>query len=163
MWLALSIMVGVAMFLVKYKVQALEDEVVQTREDVVRDRNAIRVLEAEWTYLNDPERLRRLSAQHLSFGPPVPQNVTDIAGLPMRATPGAAPEAGSAPATTAAPPPAPAKAKPSGPTVTAEAAPADGTLTAFQRPAGFPVIIARLQRLLLPEAVGATTPSTRSP
>ena len=162
MWLALAIMVGVAMFLVKYKVQALEDEVVATREQVARDRSAIRVLEAEWTYLNDPERLRRLSAQHLSFGPPVPQNVTDVAGLPLRgAAPGVTAEDSAAPpATTAAPP----TAKPAGPIIDAEAAPTNaGVPTAFQRPAGLPVFVARLQRMLLPDAVGATPSPTRTP
>ena len=163
MWLALAIMVGVAMFLVKYKVQALEDEVVATREQVARDRSAIRVLEAEWTYLNDPERLRRLSAQHLSFGPPVPQNVTDLAGLPLRdAAPGLVSDDGTAPsAATAAPPPT---AKPAGPIIDAEAAPANpGAPTAFQRPAGLPVFVARLQRMLLPDVVGATPSPTRTP
>ena len=160
MWLGLAIMVGIAMFLVKYKVQALEDEVVATREQVAHDRSAIRVLEAEWTYLNDPERLRRLSAQYLSFGPPVPQNVTDIAGLPLRnADPDAAVGASnSAPAAAATPP----VAKPAGPIIDAEAAPDAGAPAAFQRPAGLPVFIARLQRLLLPEAVGATTSPTRT-
>ena len=155
MWLGLAIMVGIAMFLVKYKVQALEDEVVATRAQVARDRGAIRVLDAEWTYLNDPERLRRLSAQYLKFGPPVPQNVTDIAGLPMR-DPAAGAPSENAPATTAAPP----ATKPAGPTIDAEAAP--DAPAAFQRPAGLPVFIARLQRLLLPEAVGATTSPTRT-
>ncbi len=142
MWLALAIVVGVGLFLVKYKVQALEDELIAKREQAVRDRGAIRVLEAEWTYLNDPERLRRLSAQHLGFGPAVPQNVTDITNLPLRS--GAVGRVDS---------PAPAPAKP-GTTIHAEAAPAP---PAFERPAGLPVLLARLQRLLLPEAVGATT------
>jgi hypothetical protein len=154
MWVALAVMVGIAEYLVKYKVQALEVEVVATRDQAARDHSAIRVLDAEWTYLNDPERLRRLSAQHLHFGPPVPQNVTDIAGLPMRGAPGGT--TGTAPATTAAPPADPAK-----PTIDAEAAPVAPAV--FQRPAGLPVFIARLQRLLLPDAVGATTSLTRKP
>src|SRR5262249_12617470 len=64
MWGALAIGVGVSMYLVKYKVQALEDELNVKREQIAHDRAAIRVLEAEWTYLNDPGRLRRLSAQY---------------------------------------------------------------------------------------------------
>jgi hypothetical protein len=145
MWLALAIVVGVGMFVVKYKVQALEDELTAKREQIARDRGAIRVLDAEWTYLNDPERLRRLSAQHLGFGPAVPQNVIDIAGLPMRDP---AARAGL---------PAPAAPGPSDLTNHAEAAPAP---PAFERPGGLPVFLARLQRLLLPEAVGATTSAT---
>jgi hypothetical protein len=151
MWLALAVVVGISMFLIKYKVQDLEEELQAKREEISRDRSAIRVLEAEWTYLNAPERLRRLSAQHLGFGPSVPQNMTDIEALPMRAAPGVP---------TMAPAAAPTVPQPNGPSIDAEAAlPAR---TAFQRPAGLPVLLARLQRLLLPEAVGATIP-TRTP
>ena len=84
LWGALAIGVGVSLFLLKYKVQALENELVARQEQVVRDRGAIRVLQAEWTYLNDPERLRRLSAEYLGFGPATPKNVANIAALPFR-------------------------------------------------------------------------------
>lgn len=84
LWGALAIGVGVSLFLLKYKVQALENELVARQEQVVRDRGAIRVLQAEWTYLNDPERLRRLSAEHLGFGPATPKNVANITALPFR-------------------------------------------------------------------------------
>jgi hypothetical protein len=154
MWLGLAIVVGVAMFLIKYKVQDVESELNAKRAEIARDRAAIRMAEQEWTYLNDPEQLRRLSAKHLGFGPPAPQNVTDIASLPMRGSAPAAPASAASPAPT----------KPVGPTIDAEAAPpADlEAPTAFQRPAGLPVLLARLQRLVLPEAVGATTSSARS-
>ena len=144
MWLALSVMVGIGMFLVKYKVQALEDELTAKQEQIVRDRGAIRVLEAECTYLNDPGRLRRLSAQHLGFGPAVPQNVIEISGLPLRDAAGARVDTPAS------------RTLPTGTTIRADAAPMM-TPTAFQRPAGLPVFLARLQRMLLPEAVGATT------
>jgi hypothetical protein len=144
MWLSLAIMVGVGMFLVKYKVQALEDELIAKQEQIVRDRGAIRVLEAEWTYLNDPNRLRRLSAQHLGFGPSVPQNVTTLGALPMRDAAGARVDT-----------PAPSTL-PTGKLIRADAAP-NVAQPAFERPAGLPVFLARLQRMLLPEAVGATT------
>jgi len=85
LWGALAIGVGVSLFLVKYKVQALEDELHVRQAQVIRDRGAIRVLQAEWTYLNDPERLRRLSAEHLGFGPATQQNVATIDALPFRA------------------------------------------------------------------------------
>jgi hypothetical protein len=81
----LAVGVGVSLFLLKYKVQALENELVARQEQIVRDRGAIRVLQAEWTYLNDPERLRRLSSEHLAFGPATPKNVANIDALPFRA------------------------------------------------------------------------------
>ena len=147
MWAALAVVVGVCMYLVKYKVQALEDELQDNRAQIARDRGAIRVLEAEWTYLNDPGRLRRLSAQHLGLRPAVPQNVTDIDALPMR------PDGGSA----AAQVPNDAKGAPLTENSTHAANEGNKGPFATPRPYGLPVLAARLQRLLFPEAVGATT------
>jgi hypothetical protein len=88
-----------------------------------------------------------LSAQHLGFGPAVPQNVTNLSELPLR------PDAAGRVDSPVSP------SKDTGPVIHAEAAPAP---PAFERPAGLPVFLARLQRMLLPEAVGATTSDTVS-
>ncbi len=149
MWIPLAVGVGVSMFLLKYEVQALEDELVAKLGQIVRDRGTIRVLEAEWTYLNDPERLRQLSGEYLGFGPPAIVNIASIGTLPMRGA--AAAPAESAPANhlpldviepqfqteLRSPPAAPAPRSPS--VVSAS--------------------IARLQRLLIPTAAGATSSS----
>jgi len=154
MWGALAIVIGVSMYLVKYKVQALEDELISKREQIVRDRGAIRVLDAEWTYLNDPGRLRRLSKQYLGFGPAVPQNVVDINSLPMRDRSGGSAQGPADNALTTT------KSLPAmGPTVHAANTPIEPAPFATQRPVGFPVLVARLQRLLFPDAVGATIPA----
>lgn len=84
MWAALIVAVGVSMFLLKYQVQALEEELVAKQSQVTRDKDALRVLEAEWAYFNDPERLRRLSAEHLEFVSPTSNRVQTIAALPYR-------------------------------------------------------------------------------
>jgi len=152
LWGALAIGVGVSLFLLKYKVQALENELIARQEQVIRDRSAIRVLEAEWTYLNDPERLRRLSAEHLGFGPATTQNVADIAALPYRG-------GVDAPAPVSQPNVVPPRARPE---VEAQARPE------IAEPTGFgPVLFARLQHLLFPASAGAATlpplPSKRAP
>src|SRR4051812_28502717 len=84
MWSLLAVVIGVSMYFLKYKMQALGDQPPSKRAQIARNRGAIRVLEAEWTYLNDPGRLRRLPAQYLGFGPAVPKNVIKIPALPMR-------------------------------------------------------------------------------
>lgn len=155
MWIPLVVGVGVSMFLLKYKVQALEDVLVAKQAQVVRDRGAIRVLEAEWTYLNDPERLRELSAQYLGFGAPAVVNIADISALPMRGA--ATAEDASSPES------APAKHNPLDdikPQFQTElrslpAAPAP------RSPSVVSVSVARLQRLLFPTAAGATSLSER--
>jgi hypothetical protein len=148
MWLPLVICVGVSMFLLKYKVQALEDELVAKQTQVLRDRATIRVLHAEWAYLNDPERLRQLSTEYLGFGPPAVINIAEIETLPLR---GAAMSPGDQP---------PERVPARGPLdhiepqyqteLQAPQAPAT------RSPSVVSVSIARLQRLLFPTAAGAT-------
>lgn len=146
LWGALAVCVVVSLFLLKYKVQALENELVARQEQVIRDRSAIRVLQAEWTYLNDPERLRRLSNEHLGFGPATAQNVADISALPIRAG-----------AEVPAPVSQPVPAKPSN-DIQAQARPISAEPTGFG-----PVLLSRLQRLFFPTSAGAATfPSSSS-
>ena len=130
------------MFLLKYKVQDLENELIAKQAQIVRDRGEIRVLDAEWTYLNDPGRLRRLSEEYLGFGPPVPQNVTDIDALPFRNAP-------TAYARRRLPAPATplrhrrAEAAPPAPTIDAEMRrrPLARRRLAFERPSGLSVLL----------------------
>ena len=144
LWGALIIAGGVSLFLLKYKVQGLENELVANQQQVLRDRASIRVLEAEWTYLNDPDRLRRLAAEHLGFGPATARNLAEIDALPMRngvpnATPGQLPQK-VAPRDRAQ--------------IQADASPA---------PESFGhVLLARIQELLFPGSASANTlPSRR--
>lgn len=84
MWTALIIVAGVAIFMVSYRVQALENELQAKRQQIEHDRSTIRVLEAEWAYLNDPDRLRRLSEQHFGFVAPSATTITSFDRLPLR-------------------------------------------------------------------------------
>jgi hypothetical protein len=84
MWAALSVIVGAAIYVVKVQVQGLEDDLVATRALVADDRIAINVLEAEWAYLNDPDRLRRLSERHLGLVAPAPTSIAPISRLALR-------------------------------------------------------------------------------
>ena len=142
MWAALTIAVGVALYMLKYKVQALEHELIAKQELIIRDQSAVRVLQAEWTYLNDPERLRRLSEEYLGFHPAAPQNITEFSALPLRGSP-----ARTAPVGT-----------PTAPEIHAEiGTPVIPEVSTSHRPSVVAVAFARLQRLLLPTAAGATT------
>ena len=152
MWAALAVAVGVALFLVKYKVLDLEHQLVAKQAQVARDEGAIRVLEAEWTYLNDPSRLRRLSEEYLGFHPANARNVATIDVLPMRGAPPAdkldIPQV-NAPATN--------PARESAPQLHTEMR-SPFAVASTERPSIMSVAFARLQRLLLPTAAGATMP-----
>ena len=60
---------GYAMFQVKYEVAQLEDELGRVNRQIGNGREAIRVLNAEWSYLNQPSRLDQLAKRYLNLGP----------------------------------------------------------------------------------------------
>lgn len=83
-WLVVAVAVAFGLYQVKYEVQRLEEELRQVRGDIRRDRVALHVLEAEWAYLNRPERLERLAEKHLDMGPAGAQQVAAVTALPPR-------------------------------------------------------------------------------
>jgi len=65
----LAISMGVALFVVKYQVQDLEDQLTAIDHQIVAERQTIHVLKAEWSHLNEPGRLRRLAVRYLGLVP----------------------------------------------------------------------------------------------
>lgn len=49
---------------INYAAQATMDEVAALRREIAAEREALVVLRADWAYLNAPERLARLLAEH---------------------------------------------------------------------------------------------------
>lgn len=80
---ALAIVLGMAVFGVKYKVQDLDDELTRVNRAIIANRQSLHVLRAEWSHLNDPERLRDLAERHLDLAPVPPQNLGSWADLPV--------------------------------------------------------------------------------
>jgi len=72
----LAAALGFSLFLLKYEVQSVEDELIALDKNLINDRQAIHVLKAEWSMLNDPERLRILSEKYLGLKPLTAQQVT---------------------------------------------------------------------------------------
>ncbi|MEX2642015.1 MAG: hypothetical protein WD270_01085 [Acetobacterales bacterium] len=82
--IVLALAAGVALFVVKYQVQALEDELASARLHLDESREAVHVLHAEWHYLTDPQRLADLAGRHLDLRPVTAENLVVIADVPMR-------------------------------------------------------------------------------
>ena len=81
-------------YTVNYAAQETLERVGELRRDIGREREAIRVLEAEWAWLNAPDRLRRLLELHGAALALEPMDGARFAGfeeLPPRA-PQAEPE-----------------------------------------------------------------------
>jgi len=67
--LLVTVSVGIGLFMVKYRVQDLEDQLVELNREIASDRESIRVLRAEWSHLNEPARIRALANRYLGMEP----------------------------------------------------------------------------------------------
>lgn len=127
-WTLILAFLGVGLFQVKYNVQTKERELREVRRQIDANLTSIHVLEAEWSYLNDPLRLADLARRHTELLPTTPAQIGDIASLPPRPvelpveTPAEpdAPESGAPaepapPLLSSAPEPAPQDASPAAP------------------------------------------------
>ncbi len=52
-------------FLVQFRVEDLQDDMVKTENEIVVYEDEIQLLEVEWVYLTRPERLRTLASRYL--------------------------------------------------------------------------------------------------
>ena len=77
LWSVLGIAVVVGLFVIKHRVQDLEHRLHALNAEIITDRNATQVLQAEWSYLNQPTRLETLSKRLLGMEvPDAEQTVT---------------------------------------------------------------------------------------
>jgi hypothetical protein len=83
-WTVLSVVAGIALFQVTYRVQVLEEELVRVNREILRERETLHVLRAEWSFLNEPGRLSKLARRHLEFAPLQATQMTDVDSLPFR-------------------------------------------------------------------------------
>ena len=83
LWCCLTCLVGFGMFVMKNKVQSLEKELAQINETIKDDVKTIHVLNAEWSHLNSPERLRELAAKHIALNPVQAEQIINYSALPF--------------------------------------------------------------------------------
>lgn len=90
-WLALVAAAAYAMFHVGFQVERLESNIAALNEKSAAEREALHVLRAEWSYLNRPGRLAKLSEQLLPhLQPPRTGQLRRLEELPETAEPVAA-------------------------------------------------------------------------
>lgn len=63
----LAVSLSLTLFTVKYQVQDMEDQLIGLNRSITGDRQAIHVLKAEWSYLNEPSRLKVLAERYLGM------------------------------------------------------------------------------------------------
>jgi cell division protein FtsL len=66
---------GAALLYTSQNVQQAEDELGQLQSSVQQEEETIRVLNAEWAYLNSPARLEELATEYLKLKPAQPGKI----------------------------------------------------------------------------------------
>jgi hypothetical protein len=115
-WLILVSATALATFAVKYEVQALDVRLAEARKATAAESRELRVLDAEWAYLNRPETLAAMNQRFLSLAPITRKQLQTAADeIPMRPAPAApSPAAPPAPPSPTAPPAPPSPTAPPG-------------------------------------------------
>jgi hypothetical protein len=80
----LTALMSYGLYNMKYEVRRQESRLADLRQTLTSERQAIKVLHAEWAYLNRPARLQDLSGRHLDLQPIQVGQLTDLHELPVR-------------------------------------------------------------------------------
>lgn len=65
----LAFAVGFILFKVKYEVVDIEQKLTQVAFQIEREKENIHILKAEWSHLNEPQRLQKLAEKYLDIIP----------------------------------------------------------------------------------------------
>jgi len=87
-WLAAGAVTAMVLFQIKQEVRSLEQEITQTQREILRDQEAVHILQAEWSYLNSPARIATLAERHLGMAPIPAERVISFDDLPLPGAPG---------------------------------------------------------------------------
>ncbi len=66
-WSLAAIGTAIGLFSVKYRVQDLEEKIDRTNLKIVESQQATHILQIEWDYLNEAERVERLAQKNLKL------------------------------------------------------------------------------------------------
>lgn len=82
-WLIAGSVTALILFQIKQEVVTLEQEIAETQHHILRDQEAVHVLQAEWSYLNSPARIAALAERHLDMAPIPPERIIGFDDLPL--------------------------------------------------------------------------------
>lgn len=77
---------GIGVYLVKYSVEDVQRDMKTLKRDLAVEKESLHLLNAEWAYLNRPDRLRRLADRHLELEPMDSRRIGNVGVLPAAAT-----------------------------------------------------------------------------
>ena len=80
--MVLFIVLAVGVYLVKYSVQDVQRELAARKAELATEKESLHLLNAEWAYLNRPDRLRQLADRHLDLVPLDSHQINQVSVLP---------------------------------------------------------------------------------
>ena len=77
---------SLGLYQIKYRIHSLKQDLTDIRNSARMEQEAIHILEAEWAYLNRPQRIAQLTTKYLSLlGPVLPSQIVSLDTLPLKA------------------------------------------------------------------------------
>lgn len=74
---------SVGLYDIKYRAEGADRHARQLEQRIAKEQDAIRVLRAEWSYLNQPERLQELAARYSALKPLTAAQIGTFEDVPM--------------------------------------------------------------------------------
>lgn len=84
--LMIALISGISLFVLKYHVKAEEEKLQSIHREILQNKRALHMLEAEWAYLNDPQRLLALVHSQTEWKPIASEQIVALSDIPMRET-----------------------------------------------------------------------------
>ncbi|MBX9726578.1 MAG: hypothetical protein K2X09_04865 [Rickettsiales bacterium] len=73
---------AIGLYMVKYSVQDVQRNVAALETELANEKESLHLLNAEWAYLNRPDRLRQLADRHLDLVPLDSRQIEKVSVLP---------------------------------------------------------------------------------
>ncbi len=74
---------AIGLYMVKYSVQDVQRNVASLKTQLANEKESLHLLNAEWAYLNRPDRLRQLADRHLDLMPLDSRQIEKVNVLPV--------------------------------------------------------------------------------
>jgi cell division protein FtsL len=88
LWVALLVVAGGTVMHVSYQVRRVQMHLAELARSTHEQKDAIRILDAEWDSLNDPHRIDDLSKRYLTLQPTPIQRVVSLEAIPLKPSQG---------------------------------------------------------------------------
>lgn len=82
-WLFAIMILAFTVYYVEYHVEGLRNTLVQLHHQMEEDSQTTAVLEAEWAYLTQPQRIRELAEMHLNTEPMTMAHMQGLKAMPV--------------------------------------------------------------------------------